>query len=111
MEKIEYLPLGSIVLLKGGTKKVMIIARGLEVKLEGKITFLDYGGVQYPEGLIGDELAYFNHDGIRKVIFKGYRDEDDEIVAANIREYLASGTVARGDVEKLREEKVREEKG
>ena len=111
MEKIEYLPLGSIVILKGGTKKVMIIARGLEVKLEGKIRFIDYGGVQYPEGLIGDQMAYFNYDGIRKVIFKGYKDEEDEMAVENINEYLSKGEVERGDIEKLREEKVREEKG
>ena len=56
-------------------------------------------------------MAYFNYDGIRKVIFKGYKDEEDEMAVENINEYLSKGEVERGDVEKLREEKVREEKG
>ena len=35
MKQTEYLPLGSIVVLKGGVKKLMIIARGLAVKIDG----------------------------------------------------------------------------
>ena len=30
MEKVNYLPLGSIVVIKGGVKKFMIVARGWE---------------------------------------------------------------------------------
>ena len=48
MEKINYIPLGSIVLLSGGTQKVMIISRGLNVQNGGRVLFFDYAGVPYP---------------------------------------------------------------
>ena len=82
MEKIEYLPLGSVVLLKGGIKKLVIVGRGLTVKMGEKIKFFDYAGAQFPEGIMGDQLGYFNHDGIASVVFKGYSDDDDKIIVA-----------------------------
>ena len=33
MEKVKFLPLGSIVVIKGGVKKFMIVARGLGVNV------------------------------------------------------------------------------
>ncbi len=104
MAKTDYLPLGSIVLLESGIKKLMIIARGLTVKLNGEEKFFDYGGVQYPEGLSGDQMAYFNHDGIAKVIFSGYSDDDDKVIVDNINKFVLINNVKKADVEKLREE-------
>lgn len=104
MAKTDYLPLGSIVLLESGIKKLMIIARGLTVKLNGEEKFFDYGGVQYPEGLSGDQMAYFNHDGIAKVIFNGYSDDDDKVIVDNINKFVLINNVKKADVEKLREE-------
>ena len=49
---MELLPLGSIVILKGGFKKLMIIGRKI-VQGENK-EFYDYLGCLYPEGDIGD---------------------------------------------------------
>ena len=88
MEQNEYLPLGSIVVLQGGIRKVMIIARGMNVKRDGETYFVDYGGVLYPEGLTGDQMVYFNKEGISKVYFHGYRDDDDDIVMNALNEYL-----------------------
>ena len=88
MSKIDFLPLGSIVLLKGGTRKVMIIARGLNVKREDETYFFDYGGVLYPDGLTGDQMVYFNHDGIVKVYFHGYSDDEDDVILTTLDEYL-----------------------
>ncbi len=84
----EWIPLGSIVLLKGGAQKVLIIARALNVKNGGEEYFFDYGGVTYPEGLMGDQIAYFNADKISKVVFKGYSDVDDENMVDNIDRYI-----------------------
>ncbi len=88
MNAIDYLPLGSVVQLNGGIQKLLVIARALNVNNEGKQYFFDYGGVPYPEGLTGDQIAYFNHDQINKVIFEGFRDDDDVIVVRNIHNYL-----------------------
>lgn len=105
MEKTEYLPLGSIVILKGGVKKVMIIARGLAAKIKGEEKFFDYGGVQYPEGLSGEEIAYFNHDGVKKTIFEGYSDEDNKMMVEAIQEYKEKRGLTKGDPYELNKEK------
>ena len=70
----EFLPLGSIVLLKGGIQKILIISRALKVRNGNEEYFFDYGGVTYPEGLVGDQMAYFNADKIYllKQLFKYY---------------------------------------
>lgn len=88
MASYDFLPLGSIVLLQGGTRKVMIIARGMNVKRGDDTYFFDYAGVLYPEGLTSDQVAYFNQDGIVKVYFHGYRDDEDDTVATALKNYL-----------------------
>ena len=105
MEKIEYLPLGSIVLLKEGVRKVLIIGRALNVKKGDKTYYFDYGGVLYPDGLTGDEMVYFNHDGVVRVYFYGYKDDDNDIMNENINNYVAEHPdLLRADPEKWNEE-------
>lgn len=66
----EYFPIGSVVLLKGGTKPIMIF--GVKQLEEGNNETFDYGGVLYPEGNIEPNFTYFfNHENIDKVLFKG----------------------------------------
>lgn len=71
------LPIGSVVLLKEGKKKLMIFGvkqMDSEVQVE-----YDYIGVLYPEGNIGIEGQYlFNHENIEQVFFRGYEDEERE---------------------------------
>lgn len=94
----KFLPLGSVVLLKGGTQKLVIVARGLTLKNNEKLFFFEYGGVLYPDGLINDQLAYFNHDNISKVIFEGFSDVDDENVVENINRYIEGNKdICKGD--------------
>ena len=100
MERIDYLPLGSIVLLKGGTKKLLVIARALNVQNGGKTYFFDYGAVGYPEGLTGDQMAYFNHQDLSKVLFEGYHDAEDENIVETIQRYVASNpSMLRGSAD------------
>ncbi len=95
---IDYLPLGSIVLLKNGVQKALIISRAINVRNGDKDFFFDYGGVAYPEGLIGDQMVYFNADKINKVVFRGYSDVDDENMVDTINDYLvAHPDIVRGD--------------
>lgn len=84
----NYYPLGTIVLLKGGTQKLIIISRALEVKNGDETFFFDYGAVTYPIGLIEDKMAYFNNENISKVIAEGYADVEDENFVETINEYL-----------------------
>ena len=78
----RFLPIGSVVLLKGGTKEVMITSycvyptnkqykEGKEVGVEKKV--YEYGGCTYPEGILfPDSICAFNHNEIEKICFKGY---------------------------------------
>lgn len=86
----KFLPIGTVVLLKGGKKELMIISYCIipagEVydkngKVEMEETMFDYGGCVYPEGMItSDQLFAFNHDQIEKVCYMGYvTDNQKEI--------------------------------
>lgn len=103
MEKTEYLPLGSIVVVSGGVRKYVIVARGLQVKVNGEDKFFDYGACMYPEGMVGDRLMYFQHSNIHKVVFQGFSDEDNEIMVENIQEAAEHMDVKRADVRQLKQ--------
>lgn len=72
----ELLPVGSIVLLEGGTKKTVIMGI-LQMNEENPGQVYDYLGVPYPEGYMGQGSSYlFKHENIAEVIWRGYEDED-----------------------------------
>lgn len=70
------LPIGSVVLLKDSTKKVMIIGFcQREIGVEEKIW--DYAGCLYPEGYLGPNNTYmFEDEQIEKIYSVGYQDEE-----------------------------------
>lgn len=74
----EYLPIGSIVLLKGGFKKAMIIGIiHATRKKDGEIAEYDYIAVMYPEGFLNTSTMFlFNHDQITDVIYRGYENPE-----------------------------------
>ena len=73
----KYLPIGTVVMLKGGTKRVMITGFcSMEEKNNDKM--YDYNGCMYPEGIISsDKTLLFNHDQIEKIYFKGFVDDEE----------------------------------
>ena len=72
----KYLPIGSVVLLKNGRKKIMIYGRK-QMHVETGEEW-DYLACLYPEGIINEEFMYlFNHDQIDKVYYLGYEDEEE----------------------------------
>ena len=89
MAQSEFLPLGTIVQLQGATRRIMIIARGMNVKKDEETFFFDYGGVPYPEGLTGDQMVYFDHGGIAKVYFHGYADDANDAMVTALQNYVA----------------------
>lgn len=97
MNKVDFLPLGSVVKIRGSLRKTMIIARGLMTIIGEKALFFDYGGVIYPEGLVGDQLLYFNHEDIEEVIFKGYEDEENKQVLKNLDNWMAQSDAEKGN--------------
>ena len=72
------LPLGSIVILDTEKNdKIMIISR-LVKKAEGNEEIYDYCGCFVPYGIQGDqELQFFNHEDIKRLLFVGYQDEEE----------------------------------
>lgn len=73
MEISNLLPIGSVVLLHNGKKKVMIIG----VMQKDKKEVYDYLGVLYPEGNLGpNSQVLFNHENIDEVFFRGYENEE-----------------------------------
>lgn len=88
MEIKELLPIGSVVLLKEGKKRLMIFGvkqMDSEVQVE-----YDYIGVMYPEGNLGLESQYlFNHENIEQVFFRGYEDEERHNFINELERYYA----------------------
>lgn len=103
MSDLSILPLGSIVILKGNTKKMMIISRIIAAPIKGEMYRFDYGACLYPEGMMGDSLIYFNQDDILKVVQEGYVDDDNDIMLENIHQILSSTDIPKGNVSELNE--------
>ena len=88
----ELLPIGSVVLLKDATKKLMIFGIA-QVDMETKESF-DYLGVAYPEGSMGECSQFlFNNTDIDTVFFKGYEDEEREKFIESLDDFYNNGTV------------------
>lgn len=95
-----FLPLGSIVRLKGGDRKMVIVARALQVQNAGRELYFDYGAVPYPQGVVGDQMAYFQADLIDRLLFMGYSDAEDLEAGRNVRRFLETHPdIVRGSVD------------
>ena len=71
----ELLPIGSVVLLKDSTKRVMIV--GFKQKQADEDKIWDYSACLYPEGILDpDHLYLFDHDQVEVLFFVGYQDAD-----------------------------------
>lgn len=83
----DFLPLGTIVTLKGGSKRVMIVGR-LQQETNQQ-TIYDYSAVCWPEGMVDSKQIYlFNHEDLAMIWFIGYQDQEEFEVRANLeREY------------------------
>ncbi|HEM4666097.1 DUF4176 domain-containing protein [Streptococcus suis] len=71
------LPIGSVVYLQEGSQKLMIISRGVVVEDGGKSVLFDYSASLYPLGINPEKTYYFNQENIDKIIFEGYKDEEE----------------------------------
>lgn len=71
-----YLPIGSVVRLKGGVKPLMIFGIN-QVDPEKPDMEYDYVSVPYPEGNIGVGFQYmFNQNDIEEILFRGYDTQE-----------------------------------
>lgn len=86
--KERFLPIGTVLLLKGGKKEVMITSYCIfptQVRkpngdpVESAPKMYEYGGCVYPEGILDSNMACaFNHNQIEKIVFLGYESEQQK---------------------------------
>lgn len=70
------LPIGSVVLLKEGTKRLMICGR-IQSKAGDEVVY-DYSACLYPEGILDPSgMYFFNHDAIDRTFFIGFQDAEE----------------------------------
>ncbi|MDM5234841.1 DUF4176 domain-containing protein [Bacillus cereus] len=80
----QLFPIGSIVILKEGTKKLMIFGRKQQVATD-EVRKFDYMGCPYPEGYMNPDFTYlFNHDDIQEVVSTGYEDQEERTFQENV---------------------------
>lgn len=94
----KFLPIGTVVLLKEGTKEVMITSYCIipngdvydkNGKIEGQNNMYDYGACLYPEGVFNsNQVIAFNHDQIDKICFKGYETDSQKSFSKLVNEKL-----------------------
>ncbi len=73
----RFLPLGTVVLLKGAKKRLMITGF-CSFDEEKKDKMYDYTGCLYPEGIItSKQMALFDHSQIEKIFYLGLRDNEE----------------------------------
>lgn len=74
--RFEQLPIGSVVTLEGGTKKLMIYGR-LQRKEEGEKVW-DYLACPWPEGNLDPDHSYlFDAIDVERVYFVGFVSPDE----------------------------------
>ena len=73
-----FLPVGSVVMLKGATQPVIII--GIAPVENGKKKIWDYLAAPYPIGVISsDKNLLFNNDQIDKVLAEGFSTDEEKL--------------------------------
>ena len=93
----DLLPLGSVVLLKDGNKRVMICSR-VQTRAGGDKIY-DYAACYYPEGIVAsDGMFFFDHDAIAKVFFIGFQDEEELYFHKEVLEKLGELEVRDGKI-------------
>lgn len=88
MKKKLY-PLGTVVYLKEGTQKVMIVGRGVVYHddEENSDVFVDYMACAYPDGIDPNQSIFFNEENIDQIVSVGYEDEEETRFVKIYREW------------------------
>lgn len=116
--KEKYLPIGTVVLLKGGKKRAMITGF-CSVAQENQDKIYDYSGCVYPEGyLSSNQVCLFDHNQIEKIYYVGFEDDEEiqfkeklNTIVANLEKQMsadAAATTPATDNDTLEDEKPAE---
>lgn len=96
---MEILPIGSVVRLKNGDVKLMILNRAPLYNQNGVVGYFDYSACLYPAGKVEERAYFFNNENIEKVYFKGYIDEAEEKFQEQYKENIGKVNYPRFEVE------------
>ena len=85
----KYLPIGTVVMLKGGSKRLMITGF-CSMPTDDENEMYDYAGCMYPEGFLSSQqTGLFNHDQIETVYSLGFSDEEEKQFQIKLKEVVA----------------------
>lgn len=74
----KYLPVGTVVMLNGGSKRVMITGFCSMPENDEKKIY-DYSGCMYPEGYVSSkQICLFDHNQISQIYHLGLVDEEEK---------------------------------
>ena len=91
------LPIGSVVLLKGGEKRIMICGR-IQAKA-GENEIYDYSACYYPQGIVDPtSMFFFNRDAIDRVFFIGFQDAEDIAFKEQVLDQLGELEIKDGTI-------------
>lgn len=82
----DWLPIGSVVLLDGANKTLMVMSRFAYNNEDGK--YYEYCGCLYPEGFGDSQYYFFNHDNIALIAQRGYEDEYEKLYRSMVLDGL-----------------------
>lgn len=93
----DLLPVGSVVLLKGGEKRIMICGR-IQAKA-GENEIYDYSACYYPQGIVDPtSMFFFNRDAIDKVFFIGFQDAEEIAFREQVLDQLGELEIKDGSI-------------
>lgn len=88
MNTEKFLPIGTVVMLNGGAKRVMITGF-CTIASDDNAKMYDYCGCLYPEGVVSsDKNLLFDHNQIAKIYALGYSDDEEKEFKAKLNEVL-----------------------
>jgi len=74
----KFLPIGTVVMLKSATKRVMI-SGFCAITESDKTKIWDYSGCLYPEGFMDSKrTCLFDHDQIQEIYHLGLKEDEEE---------------------------------
>ena len=97
------LPIGTVAMLKGGQKRVMIMGYCPVEDGDQEQKVYDYSGCIFPEGMISSkQILLFNQDQVEEVFHKGLVDEEQEGFMDKLLEFInEEGTTPEESTEVL----------
>ena len=93
----DLLPIGSVVLLKCGEKRLMICGR-IQAKA-GENEIYDYSACYYPQGIVDPtSMFFFNRDAIDRVFFLGFQDAEELAFRSEVLDKLGELKIKDGSI-------------